>query len=353
MLADALADLPAGGRWLLLGCDPAILAEIDPGQAGHIRWVATDVVARDAAGETVRSAGMHAVEVRNDPDDPVDGPETFDVVAIAAPPARDLARRWLVTAGDALNPGGALVIAGANDAGIRTILRDAAEVFGPPDWEDYRKKRRIGRFARGNDDVKRPAWAAASGIAPGTWQSFTVSTRGVTVPLQTLPGVFAGDRLDDGTALLLDHLDVPPDGRVLDAGCGAGVIGIVAARLGAGAVDLADANLLAVAAARRNLAANGTAAGRAIASDVYAALPGERYDLIVSNPPFHRGRSVDYNVAGRLIDEAPAHLTPGGRLVLVANAFLRYERPLGQRFDRVEILAATSRYHVLDASSPS
>lgn len=352
LLADALAGLPVGGRWLLLGCEPAILAEIEPGQPSQVRWVASDVISRGAACDVMRSGGMSKVEVWDDPVDLGGDAAPFDAIAIAAPADRDLARRWLLTAGTSLASAGVVLLAGANDAGIRTILRDAAAIFGDPTWEDYRKKRRIAEFASRSDARALPWWANERGVAPGTWQSFTVALRGIESTLETIPGVFAGPRLDAGTALLLDHLDVPHSGRVLDVGCGAGLIGIVAAKLGADAVDLADANLLAVAAARRNLERNGIAGGRAIASDVYAALPDERYDLIVSNPPFHRGKSVDYRVPERLIDEAPVHLAPGGRLVLVANAFLRYERRLAQHFAHVETLAETRSYRVLAASDP-
>ena len=62
--------------------------------------------------------------------------------------------------------------------------------------------------------------------------------------------------MDAGTALLLQHLDIPAGGAVLDPGCGSGVIGCFAARNGAGAVDFLDADLLAVACARENIALN-------------------------------------------------------------------------------------------------
>lgn len=351
LIADAASGLPGGGRWLLLGCDPAILAEMVPAHAAHIRWVATDVTGGDAARETVRELEIQHVEVWDDPVEPLRETAPFDAVIVAAPPDRDLARRWLLTVRHALVPGGALLLAGANSAGIRSIIADGAALFGPPAWEDYRKKRRIARFPCASAPAGSPAWADEPGVAPGTWRSFTIETRGCTLSLETVPGVFAAGRLDDGTALLLDHLDVPAGARVLDMGCGVGIIGLVATRLGADAADLTDASLLAVATARRNLATHRIAQGRAVASDVYAALSGERYDLIVCNPPFHRGKMVDYGVPERVIAEAPAHLAPAGRLVLVANAFLRYERRMAQVFGRVDTLAETARYRVLSAAS--
>lgn len=63
-------------------------------------------------------------------------------------------------------------------------------------------------------------------------------------------------------------------------------------------------------------------------SDVYSALEGERFDVIISNPPFHQERDISYGPSTRLIDEAPEHLNAKGQLILVANAFLPYPERL-------------------------
>jgi 16S rRNA (guanine1207-N2)-methyltransferase len=124
------------------------------------------------------------------------------------------------------------------------------------------------------------------------------------------------------------------------------VIGLVVARLGAGSITMTDTNLLAVQAARHNADALAIPA-RVLASDVYAHLDDARFDLIVSNPPFHRGKQVDLSVANHIIAGAPARLHPGGSLLLVANAFLAYGKQMATVFDRVETVAATPQYHVL------
>lgn len=173
---------------------------------------------------------------------------------------------------------------------------------------------------------------------------------GQSLDLVTQAGVFSGDRIDAGTQMFLDVLPNYAAGRMLDVGCGAGVIGIAAAVLGAEAVDMTDVNLLAVAAAQRNIAELGIANGRAFPSDVFGEVGHAEYDLIVSNPPFHRGKAVDYTVADRLIAEAPQHLAPGGSLLIVANAFLDYGKRMRRIFGTVETVAATRQYHVLRAS---
>ncbi len=175
-----------------------------------------------------------------------------------------------------------------------------------------------------------------------------MSDAGVDLVFETLPGVFSADRLDEGTRLLLEHLEVPAGVSVLDVGCGAGVIGAVAGRRGAGSVTMTDVNLLAVAAARRNAGLAGVPV-EVVAGDVYGGLGERRFDLIASNPPFHQGKVVDYDMPQRLIAQASEHLAPGGRLVLVANAFLPYDRLMRERFGNVEVLGATRQYRVLSA----
>jgi 16S rRNA (guanine1207-N2)-methyltransferase len=343
MLLDAARADAGAARWLVLGGEAALPGGVarEHGPA-PVAWIPTDVRERDTIMVGVVAYDVMTLGERSG---------AYDRVVLPVPPDRDLARRWLLTARAALAPGGTLLLAGANAEGIRSVIADAAALFGPPRAEHYAQKHRVARFPSGAMPEDEPSWVSAAGIAPGTWQRVGVRVGEDAIALETMPGVFAGDRLDAGTRLLLDLLAVTPGARVLDVGCGAGVIGVQASRLGAGTVDLVDANLLAVAATKRNLDRLGVP-GRALASDVYAAVAGERYDLIVSNPPFHRGKRVDLSVADRLITGAPAHLRPGGRLLLVANAFLAYGKQMERAFRRVETIATTRQYHVLEASEP-
>ena len=270
-------------------------------------------------------------------------PADFATVLLPAPPNRDLLRRLTLIAAQALEPGGKLLICGPNAEGGKSAIKDAEAVFGQPKWGGYREKHRMGIFSRG--ELLAPDWSHEPGVAPGTWQEFDVELPSGMITLETRAGVFAGAKLDAGTRLLLRHLDVAKGQRVLDIGCGVGVIGVAAGLAGA-KVTLTDANLLAVQAAARNLARHGLE-GMVIGSDVYSHLGDQRFDLIVSNPPFHRGKQVDLSVANRIIAGAPVRLYPGGSLLLVANAFLAYGKEMAKVFDRVETVAATPQYHVL------
>ena len=126
-----------------------------------------------------------------------------------------------------------------------------------------------------------------------------------------------------------------------------GILGIVAAARGAGHVDLVDVNLLAVAATARNLTTSATTNARVLESDAFQAVPDARYDLIISNPPFHAGKGIKFDVAHTMMAHGRQLLGKGGRMVVVANRFLAYDEVLKLYYRRVERLAQTSKFHVL------
>jgi release factor glutamine methyltransferase len=162
------------------------------------------------------------------------------------------------------------------------------------------------------------------------------------VRLVTLPGVF---RPISDTWLLANTLDgeaLAPGARVLDLCSGSGALAIRAARRAD--VTAVDVSRRAVATIRLNALLNGVKV-RALRGDLFAAVPGERFDAIVSNPPYvptpsdelpARGpaRAWDAGRDGRaLLDRicarAPEHLEPGGVLLVVHSSLLGYERTAG------------------------
>lgn len=330
--------------WSVLGGESILAESIATDHADAlIRWQAVDtrecaLIGADRTNLVVDQPGLRT--------------PGMDTVVIAASPDRNLARRWLLVARDALAPGGKMFLAGANSEGIRSVIGDAQKLFGSPDREDFRARGRIAVFTRNDRDGGEPAWAREPGVEPGTWRTLGLEIGETTMPIVSQAGVFSGDGIDPGTRLLLDALPHPVGGRVLDVGCGAGVIGLAALRLGAGSVDLTDVNLLAIQAAKENVRRLGLVHCRAYPGDVYSGCGDARYDLIVSNPPFHQGKATDYTVADRLIEGAPAHLRPGGSLLVVANAFLAYGKRMEKVFVRVETVAATRQFYVLWATGP-
>ena len=363
LLAEAV-NLSRGGQVMLLGCGNGALGVVISRQerADSLRMADLSQIALRVAQLTMAVNGYPGVSV-----EPLIYPlpvESFKTIIINLPKGRKLARRWLVEAWGALQPGSELYLAGANPEGIQSVIRDAGTLFGDTTILAYRKGCRVARMVKQPQLRVNPenqprsgapgpevAWAAEPGIARGSWFEFNASVCGEIFTLRSLPGVFSSDRLDEGTALLLQQItrEWVQDKRVLDFGCGYGLIGMVAVRLGAAWVDLLDVDLSAVAAAQENCSRHKIHNVQVRASDVLEAIGSERYDLILSNPPFHTGKLVEYSMAQTFIMHSRYILHPGGRLVLVANRFIRYDRLMKEVFGNVVGLAETGKFHVLES----
>lgn len=179
----------------------------------------------------------------------------------------------------------------------------------------------------------------------------TVEYRGHTLRFETDSGVFSRTELDRGTEVLLSALPREMQGRVLDMGCGWGVIGVaVGAHWPAVRITMADINERAVELARRNAQNNGVTAC-ALQSDGYAALSGQRFDWILQNPPIRAGKAVIY----QMFADAARCLLPGGSLWLVirkqqgAPSALNYLRTL---FSQVDTLEKKSGFWVIRCTDP-
>ena len=231
-------------------------------------------------------------------------------------------------------PGGTLYLAGDKDKGFDRYVRRASGLFGTGETIAREGGMRVAKM------VRRP------GATPPQPVAEEYETHGLKIV--GLPGVFSAGKLDKATALLLELLENEPmkGRRVLDLGCGAGVIGAWAAARGAEAT-LLDADLQSVRSAEATLEANELAA-RVLHSDVDAALTDSGYDLVLSNPPFHVGRGVVLDITAEFVLAAARRLRPGGQLVLVANEFLPYERLLAGWQD-VRTLASQGGFKVLSA----
>jgi len=266
----------------------------------------------------------------------------YETVIIRLPKGRKLARRWLLDAYSRLKEGGSCYLGGANSEGIQSVLKDANQLFDGVGILRYRKGCRVARMIKGDTHSPLPNWVGEPGIAPGSWVEFDLEITGKSYRMRSLPGVFSFNHLDPGSRMLLEHMNIPEGGRVLDFGCGCGVLGLAAVLMGADRVDLVDASLLAVAAAQENLRVHAPHAGRVLASDLLDAVQDQRYERIITNPPFHAGKAVDKSITQAFLRQAQKCLAPGGELILVANRFLRYDL-----FGQVTTLAADNKYHIL------
>jgi 16S rRNA (guanine1207-N2)-methyltransferase len=340
---------PKDARVLYLGCGNGAGAVAVARQLTSRQLWLCDInyLAIRMAAETISLNRIANAQMLSDINLPAELNNSFDAVIIDIPKGRKMAQRWLAQAFQALKTSGILYLCGATRQGINPLVNDAEILFGEPVVVGYKKGNRLVRFQKKQREWPANGWWQLQGIAPGTWHTLAIQTPSGSFEINSLPGIFSYDRLDEGTQLLLDFLPDLHNMNVLDLGCGYGAIGLTAARSGAASVDMVDANLLAVAAAKINIERLKLTNVRAIASDVLSAVADKKYHLILSNPPFHTGREVDYQVARAFIEQSYQALETGGRLYIVANRFIRYEKILDMHFQHASEVTQSPRYHVL------
>jgi 16S rRNA (guanine1207-N2)-methyltransferase len=362
LLAEHAALRP-GYRVLLLGAGCGLLAS----------WAATRVAPGQLTLSDIHSAALeraaatlrrnHHTQFELLPAEKLGelAPELFDaaLVDIAFQSSSKALVAALRAAGNAIRPGGRLYIAGAKAQGIGAVKARAAEMFGAAGTLGYRKGVHVIAATRpavwgAPSAALKVAAKSENNVQPDTPTHGDITLRGHTFRLALRDGVFARGGMDEGTRMLLEAIQVRPDDHALDLGCGGGIVGMLLARLAPiGHVYLADSDTAAVALARDNLRANGIANATVYAGDGLSAVPGERFDLIASNPPFHLGRRQTTAIARDFIAGAAQALRPGGRFYIVANRFLPYERAISAAFGNVLEVAGDNRYKVLLATRAS
>lgn len=265
----------------------------------------------------------------------------LDLVILTLQRGKQQLEMMLHSAHRILKPDGVLWLAGENRAGIRSAEIPMGRWFGEVTRLDY-----------GSHCVLYQARAPlpAAPFDPLTYQQkWTCIVRGSQVTVCSWPGIFSHGRLDEGTALLLEHMPMlRPGSSVLDFGCGSGVIGAGLARACPGLdLTLADSNALALRAAGCTLRINHLQ-GAVLPSHGLGGLT-RSYDLIISNPPFHQGTATDTGMSMELLHGVRNFLNPKGQLVLVVNRHIPYRKWLDGIFGKHDVLAFTSRYQVLHA----
>lgn len=163
---------------------------------------------------------------------------------------------------------------------------------------------------------------------------FTASLPGgEPLKLRSLPGVFCHRRPDNGGLALAEVAarDLPPGSRILDLGCGCGLVGLLLARQAPGSrVSFVDSHARALAATRLNLDALGLAGHDLRLSDT--GTPETGFDLFAGNPPYYS----DFRIAQLFIDAAYGALRPGGACLLVAKAADKVKALQAARFGNAE-----------------
>lgn len=163
----------------------------------------------------------------------------------------------------------------------------------------------------------------------------------ISVTIKNIPMIFKSDAtlfshkaIDTGTLAMLSIIDFSPNDKVLDLGCGYGVVGILASKIiGSENVIMCDISETAVQYSKINAELNQIMNIDIRISDGYQNIEDSDFTLILSNPPYH----TDFSVAKSFIEGGYKRLVIGGRMVMVTKRLTWYKNKLSSVFGGVKV----------------
>jgi len=272
------------------------------------------------------------------------GPYDIAVVPLAKDGEAELSRDLLQAALLHLAPGGWLVAAIDNprDNWLREQLAETGETV--------RVRPAEGGGKRGTGTI---AYVVRKTREPAKVRDFSCEVvfrdRERLLTAFTRPGVFAHRRIDPGARHLLNAVDVAPETRVLDIGCGSGCVALgIAARDPSVVVHAFDSAARAVECTKLGADLNGLA-NVSVALEAEGRVP-ERgaWDLALANPPYY----ADFVIAEKFVEAARLALAPGGTLLIVTKQPAWYVEELPRMWTNVA-QELVKGYHLVEAVRPS
>ncbi|HLL37565.1 MAG TPA: methyltransferase [Streptomyces sp.] len=325
-----------GDRW---GALATALAEHGPTQ------ITDSFLAQEATRVNLARAGVQPGTVRllTTQDAP---PERIDVLLVRVPKSLALLEDQLSRLAPALHADSLVLATGMVKEIHTSTLRLFERIVGPTRTSLAEQKARL-IFCTPDPSLSRPEnpwpyrYALPDGIGP-------VSGRTVV----NHAGVFCADRLDIGTRFFLGHLpETRGARRVVDLGCGNGVVGTAVALADPQAeVLFVDESFQAVASAEATYRANGVPGHAEFrVGDGLAGVASDSVDIVLNNPPFHSHQATTDTTAWRMFSGARRVLRPGGELWVVGNRHLGYHVKLRRLFGNSEVVASDPKFVVLRA----
>ncbi|POX50404.1 50S rRNA methyltransferase [Streptomyces sp. Ru71] len=273
-------------------------------------------------------------------------PGRIDVLLVRVPKSLALLEDQLLRLAPALHEGSVVVGTGMVKEIHTSTLALFEDILGPTRTSLARQKARL-IFCMPEPGRERPAnpWPYTYRLEDGVG---AVSGR----PVVNHAGVFCADRLDIGTRFFLRHLPAT-DGprRVVDLGCGNGVVGTSVALANPEAeVLFVDESFQAVASAEATYKANGVPGhGEFRVGDGLAGVASGSVDLVLNNPPFHSHQATTSATSWRMFTGALRVLRAGGELWVIGNRHLGYHVKLRRVFGNCVVVASDPKFVVLRA----
>lgn len=233
-----------------------------------------------------------------------------------------------------LSKGGTFVLVGRKEDGVKTYFSKISKVLGLKGELKKDKDTYLGCLSFSKDGKPKEELDTDdyNTIRPVN----ELNLAGSKYTLWSKPGVFSWKKLDAGSQLLCDTLlskqfspkSPPKSAKALDLGCGSGHLSLFLHALGYKHIVATDSNAAACNATKKTMKENGLKAN--VLADDVASKIDEKFELIVCNPPFHKGFSTDKTLTEKFSLACYRLLAPHGEAYFVTNAFIRIEKYLFQ-----------------------
>lgn len=243
-----------------------------------------------------------------------------------------------------LKQGGELVLIGAKNEGTKTYFDKARKLLGQGQLEKLGKGGFCGVLTRTDTTGEL--------LDDKDYRSL----RPIADDFISKPGLFGWDKLDQGSQFLTAHFDqIWPQlkagrPRVLDLGCGYGYLSVSAHQRGVESIVATDNNAAAVISCQQNfvrLGINGS-----VVADDCAAGQTDRFDLVLCNPPFHQGFSVEGELTERFLAQAARLTARDGMALFVTNMFIPLERKAKGLFAGIDTFADNGSFKLVRLTRP-
>lgn len=243
-----------------------------------------------------------------------------------------------------LAEGGQLVLSGLKKEGIKTYIEKAKHLFS---GDCYQAKDKPHTFCV---VLTKATSEQPSYLDDKQYKTIRQIGSQGNFDFYSKPGVFGWDKIDKGSSFLAEHLSeflskIETKETLLDLGCGYGYLALMASQFGFKQICASDNNAAAILCCDYNFKRH-KIPGLTLADDCGANIK-DTFDVILCNPPFHQGFSIESLLTDQFLKTAKRLLAKKGAALFVVNAFIPLERKALQYFENVEILAENRSFKLV------